>query len=302
MTQTTHFDVIIIGGSYAGLSAGMALGRALRKVLILDSGTPCNQKTPHSHNFLTQDGETPSSIAEKARKQVLNYPTVRIHQGLAISGMKTTLGFEITTEKGEHFTSKKLIFGTGLRDIMPDIKGYSDCWGTSILHCPYCHGYEVRHQTTGILANGDVAFHYAELLSNWTQKLTIYTNGLSDFSDEQRAKLSEHQISVVEKTITELAHENNLIKAIVLSDQTQAELKALYSRPDFTQQCSIPEQLNCEMTEQGTIKIDPFQKTTVEGVFACGDCSNPMRSVSLAVASGTTVGAMVNMELVHEAF
>lgn len=302
MTETTHFDVIIIGGSYAGLSAGMALGRALRSVLILDSGTPCNQKTPHSHNFLTQDGETPSSIALKGRQQVLNYPTVRIHKGLALSGRKTPDGFTITTEKEERFTAKKLIFATGLRDIMPEIKGYSDCWGTSILHCPYCHGYEVKHQPTGILANGDVAFHYAQLISNWTQDLTIYTNGPSEFNDEQREKLSQHQISIVEKRIAELTHENNHMKTIVFEDQTHAELNAIYARPDFTQQCVIPEQLGCEMTEHGVIQIDPFQKTTVDGVFACGDCANPMRAVSLAVASGTSAGAVANNDLISEEF
>src|SRR5690606_26609566 len=143
MANNKHFDVIIIGGSYAGLSAAMALGRALRNVLIIDGGSPCNRQTPHSHNFITQDGEKPHIIAEKARTQVLQYPTIKFITGIAHSGFKTEFGFTITTKANETFEAKKLIFATGLKDNMPDIKGFSECWGISVIHCPYCHGYEV---------------------------------------------------------------------------------------------------------------------------------------------------------------
>lgn len=136
MKDKNSFDVIIIGGSYAGLSAAMALGRSLRTVLVIDSGLPCNKQTPHSHNFITQDGETPSAIAEKAKAQVLHYHTALFHNGLAISGTKTSSGFEITTQQGDIFQAKKLIFASGIKDIMPDIKGFADCWGISVIHCP----------------------------------------------------------------------------------------------------------------------------------------------------------------------
>ena len=166
MTNNNHFDVIIIGGSYSGLSAAMALGRSLRNVLIIDSGLPCNRQTPHSHNFITQDGKQPAVIAGKARTQVLQYNTVRFLNGRAISGKKTENGFTISTQKEEVFTAKKLVFATGVKDIMPDIDGFSACWGISVIHCPYCHGYEVSNEKTGILANGDIAFHYAQLIRN----------------------------------------------------------------------------------------------------------------------------------------
>ncbi|MEL6971969.1 MAG: NAD(P)/FAD-dependent oxidoreductase, partial [Bacteroidota bacterium] len=155
MKSNNGFDVIIVGGSYSGLSAAMALGRSLRNILIIDSGLPCNRQTPHSHNFITQDGEQPAAIAEKAKAQVLNYDTIRFLHGKAISGKKTENGFTITTQKEETFTAKKLVFATGVKDIMPDIGGFSACWGISVIHCPYCHGYEVKNEKTGILANGD---------------------------------------------------------------------------------------------------------------------------------------------------
>jgi thioredoxin reductase len=302
MAEEKNFDVIIIGGSYAGLSAAMALGRALRNILIIDSGLPCNRQAPHSHNFITQDGEKPHVIAEKAKKQALNYSTVKFHTNLAVSGRKTENGFEITTQTGNAFTSKKLIFATGVKDIMPEIKGFSECWGISVIHCPYCHGYEVKSDKTGILANGQNAFHYAQLISNWTKDLTIFTNGKSELSQEQSDKIAKHNIPINEKEIAYLKQENGNVKQIVFKDNSTFELKAIYSRPDFEQHCKIPEMLGCELTEQGHIKADMFQKTTVNNIFACGDSASPWRSVANAVATGNFTGAMVNKEIIEEEF
>lgn len=166
MKDNQQFDVIIIGGSYSGLAAAMALGRALRKVLIIDSGKPCNRQTPHSHNFLTQDGKSPKEIAALAKGQVEQYKTVQFFNGLATTGLKTNNGFEIYTDTGKQFTARKVIFATGIHDIMPDIPGFAESWGISVLHCPYCHGYEVKHLATGILGNGNYGFEFSTLISN----------------------------------------------------------------------------------------------------------------------------------------
>lgn len=302
MKNKKDFDVIIIGGSYAGLSAGMALGRSLRNTLIIDSGKPCNRFTPHSHNFITHDGEKPAVIAEKARVQVLNYPTVQWHEGLAVSGKAVESGFMITTEAREEFGAKKLIFATGIKDILPDIKGFAECWGISVIHCPYCHGYEVKNARTGILANGDFAVHYAQLVRNLTPDLAIFTNGQAAFSDEQAAQLTRHGIPVIEKEIVYFDQENGRIRHIVFSDNSVFPLEAVYARPAFEQHCRIPEMLGCELTEQGLLKTDMFQKTNVTGVFACGDSTSPMRSVAQAVATGNITGAMVNSLLAGEKF
>ncbi|HLT87601.1 MAG TPA: NAD(P)/FAD-dependent oxidoreductase [Sphingobacterium sp.] len=302
MTNNKNFDVIIIGGSYAGLSSAMTLGRALRNVLIIDSGLPCNRQTPHSHNFVTQDGEKPSVIAEKAKAQVLKYDTVKILNDLAVSGKKTENGFTIATKTGEEFTTKKLIFATGVKDIMPEIKGFSECWGISVIHCPYCHGYEVKSEKTGILADGNFAFHYAQLIRNWTKDLTIFTNGKATLTQEQSDKIAKHNIPIIEKEIAYLKHENGNVQQIIFKDNSTFDLKAIYSRPNFEQHCKIPEILGCELTEQGFIKVDMFQKTTVTNVFACGDNASPMRSVANAVATGSLVGAMVNNGMTEEEF
>lgn len=302
MKDHQHFDAIIIGGSYAGLSAAMALGRSLRKVLIIDSGLPCNRQTPHSHNFITQDGEEPAAIAAKARTQVMAYDTVQFISDLAVIGKKAANGFIITTQKGNEFLAKKLIFATGIKDLLPDIKGLSECWGISVIHCPYCHGYEFRHQHTGILANGDKAYHLASLVRNLTDKLTVLTAGKADFNDDQIAKLDKHNIKIMTSAIAEIKHEAGHVKHVVFKDGTEAEFGAVYAAVPFVQHSEIPVALGCELTEHGYIKVDDLQRTTIEGIFACGDNSSPMRSVANAVYRGNLTGAMVNKILVDDLF
>jgi len=302
MKDQHDFEVIIIGGSYAGLSAGMALGRALRRVLIIDSGKPCNRQTPHSHNFLTQDGETPKAIWEKARAQVEKYDTVTFYSGLAVTGAKTESGFSITTDKGNTFQAGKLIIASGISDQMPDIPGFAECWGISVIHCPYCHGYEVRNEATGILSKGDMAFEFSKLVHHWTKDLTLLTNGPADLTDAQQQKLQSHHITLVEKAIEAIDHQKGYIRQVVFKDGSTLALKALYAKIPFVQHSGIPAQLGCELTEHGFIKADAFQKTTVPGVYVCGDSCTMMRSVSNAVATGTMAGAMLNKELVDEGF
>lgn len=300
MTKTTY-DVIIVGGSYSGLSAAMSLGRALRQVLVLDDGKPCNRQTPHSHNFLTQDGETPQHIAAIAREQVSRYETIRFYKGSATEAKKTTGNFEIKTDDGSVFTARRLLFATGLKDNFPDNNGFAACWGISVLHCPYCHGYEVKGQPTGIIANGDVAFHYAQLIFNWTKKLTIYTNGKSTLTGIQEQRIKSNSIAIIEKEIASLEHEQGKLKKIVFQDQSSVPLQVVYFRPEFTQNCPLPETLGCEINEIGLLKVDSSFKTTIEGVYASGDCCS-MRTVSVAVATGTQAGAFINNDLVTEDF
>ena len=302
MEQERQYDVIIIGGSYAGLAAGMALGRALRKVLIIDSGNPCNKQTPRSHNFLTNDGKTPKEIASLAREEVGKYDSVRFLDALVTAGIQTGSGFQVQVETGKTFRTKKLVLATGISDVLPQIPGFDACWGISVLHCPYCHGYEVRHQKTGILANGDTAYDMSSLISNWTEDLTLYTNGKSTLTLHQKDKLSRHKVNVAEGEIERLEHRNGYIKDIVFKDGNKASVAALYARLPFVQHSSIGQMLGCAMTDEGYIKTDAGQRTTVPGVYACGDNASRMRTVANAVSMGTTTGLMVNKELIEESF
>jgi thioredoxin reductase len=302
MKQDKQYDVIIIGGSYAGLAAAMALGRALRNVLVIDNANPCNKQTPYSHNFLTNDGKKPSEIARLSKEQVMMYLTVNFFEGLVISAGKVENGFEMRVLSGEIFTGRKLVFATGIRDIIPEIPGFSESWGISVLHCPYCHGYEVRGEKTGVWANGDSAFEYAALISNWTNDLTLYTNGKSTLTNVQVSQLAKHSIKIVESEIERLEQSNGYIQNIVFKNGSKTSIAALYSRLPFVQHSGIPEAIGCEITSDGYIKIDASQKTAVHGVFACGDNTSRLRTVANAVSMGTTTGLMVNKELIEEDF
>ncbi|MEP7144722.1 MAG: NAD(P)/FAD-dependent oxidoreductase, partial [Ferruginibacter sp.] len=282
MTDNKNFDVIIVGGSYSGLAAGMALGRALRQVLIIDSGEPCNRQTPHSHNFITQDGTPPKEIAMHAKQQVEKYETVKFFNGLVIDGVKTESGFEIRVASGEKFRAQRLIFATGIRDIMQSIDGFAACWGISVLHCPYCHGYEVRNKKTGILGNGEFGFEFSALISNWTKDLTLFTNGTSTLTAVQAGKLERHHIKIVEKEIEKLEHSNGYLQKIIFKDATISFVETVYAHSPFEQHCQVPETLGCGLTDEGYIRTDAFQKTTVEGIFACGDNVTRLRTVANA--------------------
>ena len=300
--KSKKFDVIIIGGSYSGLAAGMALGRALKQVLIIDSGKPCNKQTPHSHNFLTQDGKAPIEIATLAKQQVERYDTVEFLSGVATNGIKTENRFEIQVASGETFCAGKLIFATGIRDILPDMEGFAACWGISVLHCPYCHGYELTNEKTGILGNGQFSFEFCLFILNWTNDLTLFTNGPSTLTNEQTEKLEKLRIKIVEKEVDRLEHTNGYLENIIFRDGTKSFVRAIYAPSPFEQHCQIPEALGCELTEEGYIKIDTFHKTTIDGIFSCGDNVTRMRTIANAVAMGTTTGMMVNKEINFEKF
>ncbi len=302
MTNKNHFDVIIIGGSYAGLAAAMALGRALKKVLVVDDGKPCNRQTPHSHNFLTNDGKAPAEIAALANQQVSRYDSVSFLSGRAITAEKTEAGFKVLLAGREIFTAKKLVFATGIKDLLAPISGLAECWGISVIHCPYCHGYEVRNEKTGILGNGDTAFDFTKLISNWAKDLTVFTNGTATFNSDQIEKLLEHRIEVIDRQIEKLEQSDGHLRHIIFKDGTSAAIKALYAPAPFEQHCKIPESLGCEMTEEGYIKIDSSLETTIKGVFAIGDNASKMRTVANAIAMGTSAGMMISKKMIMEAF
>lgn len=302
MNEHKQYDVIIIGGSYAGLAAGMTLGRALKSVLIIDDEKPCNRQTPHSHNFLTNDGKTPAEISGVAKSQLEKYKTIKFATGTAVSASKNGDTFSVLLESGQTYFSRKLVFATGIKDLLPKIDGLAECWGISVLHCPFCHGYEVKNKKTGIIGNGDQIFEFAILISNWTKDLVIFTNGPSQFSDLQKNILRQHHIQVVEKKLSRFLHINGHLNTVVFSDNSTSALSIVYSPAPFEQHCKIPEQLGCELTENGYIKIDNNYETTVEGVYSVGDNASKMRTVANAVAMGTGAGIVISKKIIAEQF
>lgn len=296
------YDVIIIGGSYAGLSAALALGRSLRKVLVIDSDNACNKKAAYSHNFLTRDHFSPKDLRQHSRDQVLEYPTVQCIDGLATDVITLEKSFIVALENGLEFTSRKVLLATGVTDLIPNIPGFVDCWGISILHCPYCHGYENKGKKTSVIGNGDQGFVLAKTIRQWTDNLTLYTNGTSTLSPEETFKLNQHNILVVQNDITEIEHIDGNIKQVHFADTLSETPEVIYVQLPFKQQCDIPNKLGIEMTEKGFIFISHAMETSVSGIYAAGDCLSFFRSVAHAVASGNKAGAIINKCLIEEDF
>lgn len=294
------YDVVIIGGSYAGLQAALTLGRSLKNVLVIDSGKPCNRQAPYSHNFLTQDGQPPAVIASVGREQLVKYGTVKLLPGKAVGGLIIPDGFSITTKNGDQHKAKKLLFTSGIYDQMPDIPGFADCWGVSVIHCPYCHGYEVRSRPTGIIANGDAAYEYVKMISNWSNDITLFTNGLSLLSNKQTQKIISRGVKIVETPVESFIHQRGQIKQLLAGGGH--DLDVVYTRLSFKQHCDVPQLLGCNLTDAGYIEVNEFHQTNVAGVYAAGDCITPMRSVAIAVSGGAFAGTVISKELIDEAF
>lgn len=300
MAQDKLYDVIIVGGSYAGLSAAMTLGRSVRDTMIIDNGKSCNRFTPHSHNFLTHDGSPPAAIRQTARAQVAAYPTVSFEDDTVVRVENADGGFSVETSKNARFNAKKILFATGLVDEVHPVPGLSECWGKSALHCPYCHGYEVRHQPTGIIANGELAVEFTSLIRNWTNKLYLFTNGQATLTSSERESVSNHVVQIIESPLLNIEHENGMMRRVHFENGSSLSLNAIYLRAPFRQQSDQAEKLGCTLTKNGLIEVDAVQRTTVPGVYAAGDNSSMMRAVAIAVSSGMMAGAMINKELIQD--
>lgn len=294
--------MIIIGGSYAGLSAALVLGRSRRNVLVIDSGQPANRQTPHSHSFLTRDGATPAELSALAREQALAYPTVRLLNGTVSRATALPSGFCVATADNQEFRAGRLVLATGLADVLPSIPGIAECWGISVLHCPYCHGYEVSDKTLGVLANGDEGFEFARLIHHWSRNLTLFTNGPSTLTGEQSEKLKTRGIAIVETPLVAVPHQQGQLSGLRLANQPLYPLDALFARATLRQASDLAHQLGCTHNTMGFVEVDEFGKTSVKGVYAAGDTHTGMRQVLVAGTNGLKAAVMINAELIAEAF
>jgi thioredoxin reductase len=294
-------DVIIVGGSYAGLAAAIQLGRARRSVLIVDAGQRRNRRAHHAHGFLGQDGVPPGVIAEKGRAEALAYPTVSYREGSVSAARVVPGGFSVEVG-GETLSSKRLILATGVVDELPKIPGLSERWGSSVFHCPYCHGYELNRGRIGIIATMPTAAHLAILASEWGARgqNVFFLNGAFEPEAEQLAELAAREIAVDRDTI--VAIEGDLPEVAVRLQSGRTErFVGLFLASNTRLAQPFAAQLGCEL-EAGPVgdfyKTDMVKETTVPGVFACGDAGLAMGSVSFAVADGVRAGVGVHQSLV----
>lgn len=292
-------DVIIVGGSFAGLAAALQLGRARRRVLVIDGEEPRNRFAPRSYGFLTQDGEKPSFMLDRARANVRAYPGVELRSGKATRATALNGGFVIRLDTGEEVSGKRLVLATGLIDDLPPIPGVKERWGVTAVHCPYCHAFELRDQPLGILASNAASNEGAMLLSDWGPT-TLFTQGVCHPDASQQEALAARGIRVETRAIEALLGAAPSLTGVRLEDGSTVEIGALFLSP-FTRLASpLAAQLGCRISRDAkgeVIETDADQLTSIEGVYAVGDAALCEHNISLAVASGVTAGIAAHQSL-----
>lgn len=293
----TH-DVIIIGGSYAGMSAGMQLARARRTVLVIDAGQRRNRFAKTSHGFLGQDGRSPGVIAEQAREQLLAYPSVQWHKKTAIKATRGGEGFKVTTADGETFSALRLILATGVTDELPNIPGLAERWGQQVFHCPYCHGYELSGGAIGVLAASPLAIHHALMLPDWGPT-TLFLNGVFEPDAEQLIKLQDRRVMLWREPVVSVGGEGSQVEVTLASGRVFT-FAGLFTQPRTHLANPLVAQLGCALESGPTgefIKVDLMRETSVPGVFACGDTAIAAGNVAIAVGDGARTGSAAHQSL-----
>ncbi len=297
-TMTTQLDAIIVGGSYAGISAALQLARARRRIAVVDAGLRRNRFAATSHGFLGQDGRPPQVIAAEARAQLLAYPTVRWVEGTASQASKEADGFSVHVGS-EILKTSRIVLATGVVDEMPPIEGVAERWGKSVFHCPYCHGYELNQGRIGVLAASEMSMHHALMLPDWGT-VTLFLNGKFTPNAEQAAALAARGVTVEHAPVLRLSSK----ATVELADGRSIEMDGLFTICRTRMASPLAAQLGCEF-EQGPvgpyIRRNEMMETSVPGVLACGDAARAMGNVALAVGDGALAGASTHRTLLFPA-
>tara|TARA_R100000005_G_scaffold95741_2_gene78497 strand:+ start:10395 stop:11312 length:918 start_codon:yes stop_codon:yes gene_type:complete len=293
-------DVIIIGGSFAGLAAAIQLARARKNVVVVDTGSPRNRFAATSHGFPGQDGRPPYEIQANLRKELAAYATATFRNTAVVSILRQDGRFLNKLDDGSQITARRIILAYGVRDKLPELPGLSERWGKSVLHCPYCHGFELNQQPIGVLATGDKAVHQAMMLPDWGPT-TLFTQGRIALSPEETEALSIRKVQIEDTPVVELTGPSPALEGVRLQDGREIPLAGLFLAPATSLACDLAKQLGCATTDGPTgpyLKVDMMQATSVAGVFAAGDLASPMPNATLAAAAGVIAGGAAHRSLI----
>lgn len=300
------YDAIIAGGSFAGMSAAMSLGRCMRKTLVIDAGLPRNRRSPSANYFFSRDGQNPREIAAAAREQLQEYQEfLYMKRGEIASAAPSGNGFAVQTAEGQQYQTRFLILATGLTDeLLSGIEGLEDLWGNGVYHCPYCHGWENRNRKTAVIGQGAARLSMASTISNWTGDITYFSQGEPvNFPAEALELLSRNGIKVSYETVYKIEGEPGALR-IRTREQTEPHLfETCYAPGTLRYHASLAEQLGCDLTDRGAIEVNEQYESTVPGVLAIGDvCSRGNGQVIHAAYSGTVSAVRVNFAFIRERF
>ena len=296
-------DAIIVGGSFAGLSAALQLARARRQVLVIDAGLPRNRFASESHGVLGHDGKPGSQVLAEARQQLLAYPTVQIFSGRVSRVDRGEAGFVVEAEDGMRwFTGRRLLLATGVTDVLPEIPGLRERWGQTVVHCPYCHGYEIGGGAVGVLGTGPMSVHQAMMFADWGE-VTLFTQGVVEVSPEEQALLAARKVRFEASPIAALQGTAPALDGVLLRDGRRVAIKALLVGTQVRMASPLAEALGCAFDDSPfgpIVRIDAWGATSVEGVYAAGDMARVPHSITFATASGVAAGIRLHSSLITE--
>jgi thioredoxin reductase len=296
-----EYDVVVVGGGAAGLSAALVLTRARRRVAIVDAGQPRNAPAPHMHGFLGSDGLPPAALLSAGRDEVARYG------GQHIAGVVTeisptassSLRFGVTLHDGRELHARRVLITTGMRDELPDIPGLPERWARDLLHCPYCHGYEVRDQPIGVIGGSPEAVQHAQLIRQWSDDVIFFPH-TSTVTAVEREQLTARGISIVGGSITRLVIHGDHLAGVELASGQVVPRTAVFVRPRPVPNIDLLSRLAVASHDNGWVIVDSTGRTSVAGVWAAGNAANPKAQVITAAGEGSAAAIALNADLVQE--
>lgn len=304
MEENQEWDVIIVGGGPAGLSAALMLGRACRQVLVIDAGHPRNRFSAHMHGMIGNDGADPAELLRRAREELGAYE-VTIRQGTVDDVVEDEQRLYVRLSDGETAWARALVAASGLTDDLPDVPGLSEQWGSGVLQCPYCDGWEIRGRRLAVLGTSPMSLHQAELIRQWSDKLVFLTAGCGPIEPETVARLRSREVQLVDSPVTEILTEGGELSGVLLDDGSRLALDAIFTAPAPRPHDTYLANMALERDEFPTgsfISVDHSGRTSHPRIWAIGNVVSPPANVPASIGAGSMTGGMVNMALVAEDF
>jgi thioredoxin reductase len=290
------YDVAVVGGGAAGLSAALVLGRARRSVALVDAGTPRNAPATHMHGFLSRDGMPPGDLLAAGRAEARRYGVELVDDRV----VELAGGFTLRLAGGRSLRARRLLLATGAVDELPDIPGARERWGRDFLHCPYCHGWEVRDQPLGILGTGPGSVEHAHLLRQWSADVVFFTH-TGSVGENERAALAARGVEVVDAPVARFSVVRDRLQAVELEDGRVVPRAAVFVRPALRPRDErLLGSLGCELDEGGFVRVDPTGRTSLPGIWAAGNVCNPRAQVITAAGEGSAAAIALNADLVEQ--
>ena len=296
----SSYDVVVVGGGAAGLSAALVLSRARRKVLVLDAGHPRNAPAAHMQGFLSRDGMPPTELLAHGRDEVRSYGG-RVVTG-SVEGITACHkgGFRVVFSGGHQVTARQVLATTGLRDELPDIEGLRERWARDVLHCPYCHGHEVRDRPLGVIGVSPDAVRYAQIVRQWSDDVVFFAPEAM-LTDTQRNELTARAIGIVEGNVRRVLTQDDRMRGVEMDDGRVIPRDVLFVPPQFVANNDLLVMLGADLDENGWVRADPTGRTSIPGLWVAGNVANPRAQVITAAGEGSAAAIAMNGDLVDDA-